>query len=184
MEPVELPPKKPITSVDQISREKPWAITGTAQHEGRNVIYSLRMQPDVLEKHVEHLFEKYARAEQELVRYNTVGLEDAEVVFVAFGTMSRLCVEAIEMLAERGVKAGMIRPISLWPFPEKAFDEIGSKTRLVISAELSMGQMIQDVKVAAKNRWPVELIHRTGGIVPSSIEIADKTIELLKEVQG
>ena len=184
MEPVELPPKKEITPVDKIPQEKPWAITGTGQHEGRNVIYSLRMQPDVLEQHVEKMFEKYARAERELVRYNSIGLDDAEVVFVAFGTMSRLCVEAIELRAARGVKAGMIRPISLWPFPNRAFDEIGPKTKLVISAELSMGQMIQDVKVAAMNRWLVKLIHRTGGIVPSSIEIADKTVELLKEVQA
>ena len=182
MEPVELPPKKGITPADRIPLEKPWAITGTSQHEGRNVIYSLRMQPDVLERHVEKLFEKYARAERELVRYRTSGLDGAEVVFVTFGTMSRLCAEAIELLAGRGVKAGMIRPISLWPFPEKAFDEIGSATKLVISAELSMGQMIQDVKLAAAGRWPVRLIHRTGGIVPSSIEIADKAEALLKEV--
>jgi 2-oxoglutarate ferredoxin oxidoreductase subunit alpha len=142
------------------------------------------MQPDVREQHVEHMCEKYARADKELVRYSTIGLEDAEIVFVAFGTMSRLCAETIELLAERGVKAGLIRPISLWPFPDKAFDEIGPKTKLVISTELSMGQMIYDVKVAARNRWPVGLIHRTGGIVPSSIEIADRAMKLLQEVQG
>ena len=184
MEPVELPPKKEITPVADLPKVKPWAITGTGQHEGRNVIFSLRMQPDVLEKHVEHMFEKYARAEQELVRYNTIGLDDAEVVFVAFGTMSRLCVETMEIMAERGVKAGLIRPISMWPFPDRAFDEIGPKTKLVISTELSMGQMIYDVKVAAKNRWPVELIHRTGGVVPSSIEIADRAMNLLSEVNA
>jgi 2-oxoglutarate ferredoxin oxidoreductase subunit alpha len=184
MEPVELPPARGITPPEKLNEAKPWAITGTDQHEGRNVLYSLRMQPDVLEQHVEHMFEKYARAEKELVRYSTIGLEDAEIVFVAFGTMSRLCPETIELLAERGVKAGLIRPISLWPFPDKAFDEIGPKTKLVISTELSMGQMIYDVKVAARNRWPVGLIHRTGGIVPSSIEIADRAMKLLQEVQG
>ena len=184
MEPVELPPKRPITPVADIPKEKPWAITGTGQHAGRNVIYSLRMQPDVLEQHVERLFEKYARAERELVRYHAVGVEDAEVVFVAFGTMSRLCAEATELLAARGVKAGLIRPISLLPFPEQAFDALGAKTKLVISAELSMGQMIADVKAAVHERFPVRLIHRTGGVVPSSIEIADKTEALLKEVDA
>lgn len=184
MEPVELPPAKGITPVADIPKVKPWAITGTGQHEGRNVIYSLRMQPDVLEQHVEHLFEKYADMEQKLVRYATRDLDDAEVVFVAFGTMSRLCAEAIELLAERGVKAGLIRPISLWPFPDRAFDEIGGKTKLVVSTELSMGQMLPDVKMAARGRWPVKLIHRTGGVVPSSIEIADKAEKLLKEVQA
>jgi len=141
------------------------------------------MQPDVLEQHVEKLFEKYRRAEEELVRWKTLSLQDAEVVFVAFGTMSRLCAEAIEILGQRGIRAGMIRPVSLWPFPRQAFDEISPRTRLIISAELSMGQMIEDVRAAARDRWPVRLIHRTGGIVPSSIEIADRTVELLKEVE-
>ena len=183
MEPVELPPHKPILSAAEIAEKKKWAMTGTDQHAGRNVIFSLRLQPDVLEAHVEHMFEKYAEAERELVRYNTMGLDDAEIVFVAFGTMSRLCAEAIELLAEKGVKAGMIRPISLWPYPDAAFDEIGPKTKLLISTELSMGQMIQDVKTAAAGRWPVKLISRTGGVVPSSLEIVDRALKLLGEVE-
>ncbi len=183
MEPVELPPHKGITPVDKISQEKPWAITGTDSHEGRNVIYSLRMQPEVLEKHVEKLFEKYARAEKELTRWNSLSLKDAEVVFVAFGTMSRLCAEAIELLGERGIKAGMIRPISLWPFPDKAFDELDKSTRLVISAELNMGQMLYDVKNAVQGRVEVGLINRTGGVVPSSLEIVERTLKLLEETK-
>ncbi|MDD5832203.1 MAG: 3-methyl-2-oxobutanoate dehydrogenase subunit VorB [Clostridiales bacterium] len=183
MEPVELPEHKGILPEDKISEVKPWAITGTDNHEGRNVIYSLRLQPDVLENHVHHMFEKYAEAERELVRYKTVGLEDAEIVFVAFGTMSRICAEAIELLEEQGVKAGLIRPISLWPFPKAAFDEIGAKTKLVISTELSMGQMIEDVKMACAGRWPVGLINRTGGIVPSSREVADRALKALQEVK-
>ncbi len=184
MEPVVLPPKKEITPAADIPKIKPWAITGTGQHEGRNVIFSLRMQPDALERHVEHLFEKYARAEKELVRYSASGLADAEVVLVAFGTMSRLCAEAVELLAERGVRAGLIRPISLWPFPDRAFDEIGRRAKLVISTELSMGQMLRDVKAAVRGRWNVGLIHRTGGVVPSSIEIADRAMKLLREVEA
>ncbi len=183
MEPVELPPNRGITPESEINRVKPWAITGTDCHPGRNVVYSLRMEPDVLEKHVFHLFDKYARAERELVRYKTSGLEDAEIVFVAFGTMSRLCAEAAELLEERGVKAGLIRPISLWPFPDKAFDELGGKTKIVISTELSMGQMLTDVKAAVKGRVPVGLINRTGGIVPSSLEIVERALKLLEEVK-
>ena len=183
MEPVELPEHRPITPVEKINEAKPWAITGTGRHPGRNVVYSLRMEPDVLEKHVIHLFDKYAEAEKELVSYKTQGLEDAEVVFVAFGTMSRLCAEACELLAENGIKAGLIRPISLWPFPNAAFDEIGPKTKLVISTELNMGQMIFDVKSAVHGRWPVELINRTGGIVPSSLEIVERTKKLLEGVK-
>lgn len=183
MEPVELPEAKGITPPERISDSKPWAITGTDSHPGRNVVFSLRMEPDVLESHVEHMFDKYARAEKELVRYKTMNLEDAEVVFVAFGTTSRLCAEAIELLDEQGIKAGLIRPISLWPFPDAAFDEIGPKAKLVISTELNMGQMIFDVKAAAKGRWPVKLINRTGGIVPTSLEIVERAKKLLEEVK-
>lgn len=183
MEPIILPEAKGITPVDKIAEDKPWAITGTDSHPGRNVIYSLRMEPDVLEKHVYHLFEKYEKAEKELVRYKSQGLEDAEIVFVAFGTMSRLCAEAIELLAEKGIKAGMIRPISLWPFPDKAFDEIGDKCKVVVSTELSMGQMLADVKAAVAGRWKCGLINRTGGIVPSSLEIVERAIKLWEEAK-
>ena len=117
------------------------------------------------------------------MRYKTIGLEDAEIVFVAFGTMSRICAEAIELLEEKGVKAGLIRPISLWPFPKKAFDEISDKAKIVISTELSMGQMIEDVKMSVAGRWPVALINRTGGIVPSSIEVAERALKALEEVK-
>ena len=83
----------------------------------------------------------------------------------------------------RNIKAGLIRPISLWPFPKQAFDEIGPKTKLVISTELSMGQMIDDIRLAVMNRWPVGLINRTGGIVPSSLEIVERAKKLLEGVK-
>ena len=180
MEPVELPEPKGITPEDKLNETRPWAITGTDNHPGRNVVFSLRMQPDELEAHVEKLFEKYRRAEQELVKWQEYDLEDAEVVFVAFGTVSRLCLEAMELLGEQGIKAGLIRPISLWPYPYQAFDRLGSKTKLVVSAELSMGQMLEDVKLGVRGRWPVALVHRTGGIVPGSREIAEKAKQLLE----
>ena len=183
MEPVELPPAKGNTPPEKINEAKPWAITGTDQHPGRNVVYSLRLEPDVLEAHVEHLFEKYAEAEKELVRYKTAGLDEAEIVFVAFGTMSRLCAEAIELLEAQGIKAGLIRPISLWPYPDAAFDEIGPKCKVVISTELNMGQMLTAVEAAVAGRWPVGLINRTGGIVPSSLEIVERAKKLLEGVK-
>ena len=183
MEPVEFPPAKGIRSSEEISASVPWAITGTDHHEGRNVVFSLRLQPDVLENHVLHMFEKYAEAEKELVRYKNINVEDAEIVFVAFGTMARICVEACELLVEKGVKAGVIRPISLWPYPNAAFDEITDKTKLVISTELSMGQMIEDVRTAVAGRWPVALINRTGGIVPTSIEVMERALKALEEVK-
>jgi 2-oxoglutarate ferredoxin oxidoreductase subunit alpha len=183
MEPVALPDARAFTEPSEIRGKKPWAIVGYGDDDTkRNVVKSLRMQPDELEEHVEMLFRKYAIAEKELVRVQTNDIEDADIVFVAFGTVARIAREAIEILAERGIKAGLIRPISLWPFPYEAFDAIGSRTKVVISAELSMGQMVQDVKIGVGRRFPVELIHRTGGMIPTSLEIADNAQKIYEGV--
>ena len=139
------------------------------------------MKPEDLEVHVEELFKKYELAEKELLRYECIDLEGAEIVFVAFGTMARLVHEVMELLAKEGIKAGMIRPISLWPFPYEAFDQIDANTtKVVVSAELSMGQMLQDVKMGVCGRYPVDLIHRTGGIIPSSLEVTEKAKKILE----
>ncbi|MBR2521264.1 MAG: 3-methyl-2-oxobutanoate dehydrogenase subunit VorB [Oscillospiraceae bacterium] len=182
MEPVVLPPARKASTYEEIRRDKPWSLTGKGDREERNVLKSLRLQPDVLEEHVMHLFEKYDRMEKELVKYETFGNMDSEIIFVAFGTMSRLVAESIEILAERGISAGMIRPITLWPFPVKPFEELSPSTKVVISAELSMGQLIADVKASVNGRVPVRLINRVGGIVPSSIEIADRAQKHLEEL--
>ena len=182
MEPVVLPePRHAFTSAE-IPAAKPWAISGSEKGE-RSVVKSLRLQPEVLEAHVEHLYEKYAEMEKELARVECENLEDAEVVFVAFGTMARLAREAMELLEAQGVKAGLIRPISLWPYPYKAFDQISGNTKAVISVELSMGQMLQDINLGVKGRVPVKLIHRVGGMLPTSLEVVEKTKKILEEVR-
>jgi len=183
MEPVMLPKKLPDVKSEEIRDFKPWALTGYGNDPSkRNTVVSLRLQPDQLEKHVHKLFEKYERAKKELVRVQSFGLEDAEVVIVAYGIVSRIAHEAIEMLAKQGIKAGMIRPISLWPFPYDEFNKISNKTKVVISAELSMGQLIEDVKLGVAARFPVKLINRTGGMILSSPEIAERTKKILNEI--
>ena len=185
MEPVMLPEQRKLVDSHEIRSIKPWALTGYGDDDSkRNTITSLRIQPEVLEKHVENIFEKYAKAEKELVRYEAIGVEDADVVIVAFGTVARITKEAVEILAEQGIKAGLIRPISLWPYPYKAFDMITDKTKVVISAELSMGQMIQDVQLGVNGRFPVKLLSRTGGVVPTAPEIAQRTKKILEEIGG
>ena len=185
MEPVQLPDPVPEIKSKDIRKHKPWALTGYGDDDSkRNTVISLRLQPETLEKHVHKLFAKYEEIEKTLCRVETVDVEDADVVLVAFGTVARIAKEAIEMLAEQGIKAGLIRPISLWPFPYDAFDKITNKTKVVISAELSMGQMIQDVKLGVKNRLPVKLLNRTGGMIPTSLEIAERTKKILEEVEG
>jgi len=185
MEPVQLPEPRPVIKSEDIRKKKSWALTGYGDDDSkRNTVISLRLQPDVLEKHIDHLFEKYERASKELVRVETSGIEDADVVLVAYGTVARIAKEAVELLADMNVKAGLIRPISLRPFPYAAFDKITSKTKVIISAELSMGQMIEDVKLGVGDRFPVKLINRTGGMIPTSLEIAERTKKILGEIGG
>ena len=180
-----LPEQRKLVQSHEVRNTKPWALTGYGSDDSkRNSITSLRIQPEDLEKHVEKIFEKYAKAEKELVRFDAIGVEDADVVIVAFGTVARITKEAIEILAEQGIKVGLIRPISLWPYPDKAFDLITSKTKVVISAELSMGQMIQDVRLGVNGRFPVKLLSRTGGVVPTAPEIAERTKKILEEMGG
>ena len=183
MEPIVLPEPRPEVRAEDVKKLKPWAITGYGSDDSkRNIVKSLRMQPDDLEKHVEKMFVKYARAEKELVRVETLGVEDAEIVFVAFGSVARITKEAIEILSEQGIRAGLIRPISLWPFPYGAFDLISDKAKVVISVELSMGQLIQDVKIGVGKQFPIDIISRTGGMIPTSIEIAERAAKILSEV--
>ena len=180
---VTLPPEKPMLQPQEIAPRKDWAITGWDDRGGqqnRRVVKSLRLQPEALEQHVEHLFARYAEAAPDFTRYEAVNLEGAEIVFVAYGTIARLTLEVMDMLAEQGIKAGLIRPISLWPFPEAAFDQICPSTKVVISAELSKGQLLDDVKRAVCGRFPVELIYRTGGIIPTSLEVTQKAKAILE----
>lgn len=182
MEPVVMPQARHQDTRREIVDSKPWAITGSGGQRDRNVVRSLRLDPQELENHNIALNEKYLRMERELPEYETVGLDGAEIVFAAFGTVSRITAEAIRILASEGIKAGMIRPLTLWPFPYKAFDEIdASSAKLVVSAELSMGQLIEDVKLAVCGRFPVALIQRTGGMVFTPAELASRAKALLAE---
>ncbi|MDR1821929.1 MAG: 3-methyl-2-oxobutanoate dehydrogenase subunit VorB [Oscillospiraceae bacterium] len=182
MEPVALPEQKPFSKPEDIRKERPWAITGYGEDDGsKNVVKSLRMQPDDLERHVEKLFAKYAIAEKELVSVESEGLEDADIVLVAYGTMARITKEAVQLLSARGIKAGLLRPISLWPYPYAEFEKINPEAKAVVSVELSMGQMVQDVKIGVAGKFPVGLINRTGGMIPTSLEIADRAEKIFKE---
>lgn len=184
MEPVLLPEPREAATTKTIPVNKPWAVKGYDDFGGqRTVVKSLRLKPEDLEAKVTELFEKYAKAEKELVRYEMYNIEDAEIVFVAFGTMARITREAIELLAKHGIKAGLVRPISLWPFPHEAFDKLPDTVKVVISTELNMGQMIDDVKMGVCGRVPVKLINRTGGIVPTSLEIMERAEKILGGLQ-
>lgn len=179
MEPVELPEAKEAWTEEDMRVNRPWALTGHRDERDRNVVKSLHLKQDELENLLHEYWPKFERAERELADYEAINVEGADVVFVAYGSTARITVEAMEILKEQGINAGLIRPKTLWPFPEKAFDLIGDDVKKVISVELSMGQMIYDVRLALKGRHEVELINRVGGMLLSPAEIAERTIKMM-----
>lgn len=179
MEPVVLPEDRGCLSEEEIPNVKPWALTGHKYKRDRIALNSVWLKQELLEEYIESYWPKYEKAERELPEYETRNLEQASVVFVSYGSTARIVLEAMNQLEKEGIKTGLIRPKTLWPFPEKAFDEIGRKTERIISVELSKGQMIQDIKLAAKERWPVELISRVGGMLLEPSEIVSKTKRIL-----
>lgn len=172
MEPVLLPESTPAVKQEDIPKVKPWAITGSKEARPHNVVKSLYLKAEELEDRIMAMDKKYQKAKAELVEYETTNLTHAEVVFVAYGSTARITEEAIDLLAGEGIKAGLIRPISLWPYPYEAFNEIPQNAKAVISVELSRGQMIDDVKIGCCGRFPVSLSSRVGGMLITPSEIA------------
>ncbi|QXM06642.1 3-methyl-2-oxobutanoate dehydrogenase subunit VorB [Crassaminicella indica] len=173
---------EPIEFKDIKKRELPkkdWITDGTKGEREPNIINSLALDPAELEKHNIRLQEKYKQMEKNEVRYELYNMENAEVVIVSYGTTSRVVKNAIAALKEEGINVGLIRPITLWPYPMKAFDEIPNTTKALLCVEMSMGQMIDDVKIANKGRLPVHFYGRSGGMVPSPDEIVGKVKEIL-----
>ncbi|WP_350344695.1 3-methyl-2-oxobutanoate dehydrogenase subunit VorB [Proteinivorax tanatarense] len=173
MEPVEF---KPLNKRD--SKEKTWATTGMKDRE-QNVINSLHMDPEGLENHNIDLQEKYAEITDKEAKSESYKTEDADIVITAYGTTSRICRTAIDQLREEGIKVGMIRPITLWPFPADAFEDVIDSASKFLTVEMSLGQMVEDVKLAVDGRKPVEFYGRTGGMIPSVEEVKEKVKELV-----
>ncbi|MFZ5967494.1 MAG: 3-methyl-2-oxobutanoate dehydrogenase subunit VorB [Bacillota bacterium] len=162
---------------------KDWATVGTNGEREPNIINSLALDPAELERHNIHLQEKYKVMEENEVRYEMYNMENAEVVMVSYGTTARIAKNAIAALKEEGINVGLIRPITLWPFPTKAFDEIPQTAKALLSFEMSMGQMIDDVKIANNGRLPVHFYGRSGGMIPTPDAVADKVKEILGGVK-
>lgn len=158
---------------------KDWATTGTKGERKPNVINSLFLAPQQLEDHNIRLQAKYDAMKANEVKFETYNLENAEIVLVAYGTTSRIVRNAIIELKEQGINVGLIRPITLWPFPEKAFDLIPETCKSLLSVEMSMGQMVDDIKIASAGRWPVHFYGRSGGMVPTPEGVMNKVIELV-----
>ncbi len=173
MEKVVLPPFKPRRTEEEIIKECPWATTGRIKNRKPNIITSLELKPEAMEQRNLHLQAKYKEIQEKEVRYETQQCDDAELLIVAFGSAARLTQKAIEIARAEGIKVGLLRPITLWPFPSKAIAEIAKGKKGVLVVEINAGQMVQDVRLAVNGAVPVEQFGRLGGIVPEPEEIVD-----------
>ena len=164
---------EPITFEDTESTvyEKPWALTGTENKRTHNIVNSLYLKPDELEKKNFERFEKYKAIEENEAMWEEYMMDDAEICVVAFGIASRVAKNAVAEARKSGIKVGLIRPITLWPFPTAALRAAADKVKSFISVELNMGQMIEDVRLATESKKPVSLCNRTGGMIPTPDEV-------------
>jgi 2-oxoglutarate ferredoxin oxidoreductase subunit alpha len=177
MEPIEFKEK----SGKYVVPENTWAATGTKNKRKPNIINSLYLDPQELEDHNLVLDRIYKTIEKNEVCYEASGLEDCDVVCVAYGTTSRIVKTAMEECEKDGIKVGLIRPITLWPYPEKAFDQINPNCKGVLCVEMSLGQMLDDVKISVNGRWPVSFYGRSGGMIPEPEAIQE---EITKVARG
>lgn len=174
MERVVLPPAKSRRTEEQIAAECPWAANGHGLRSRRpNVITSLELESSVMEQKNLHLQAKYREIREREVRYQTVDLDDADYAIVAFGSAARISQKAMEMARADGLKVGLFRPITLWPFPERELAELATKVKGLLVVEINAGQMVYDVRLAVNGRVPVAHFGRLGGIVPDPDEIVE-----------
>lgn len=154
--------------------EKDWAANGHDGKRKKNVINSLFIDPQELENSVVERYKKYDLIEEKEVKYEEFMTDDADVVIVAFGITARICKSAVTAAREAGIKVGLLRPITLWPFPKKIISSLSERARAILSVEMSMGQMVDDVRLAVNGKCPVHLYTRTGGMIPSVDEVVNK----------
>ncbi len=165
------PPKERSKTVPE------WATTGKPPTRKRNVITSLELDPDRQEIFNQKLVSKYNEIREKEVRFEEFRTEDAEYLMVAYGTSARVCQKSVELAREQGIKAGLLRPITLFPFPSKQLNKLAGRVKLMLAVEMSAGQMVEDVMLAVNGKVPVHHYGRMGGVIPSP----DEVVENLKE---
>ncbi|MCR4602600.1 MAG: 3-methyl-2-oxobutanoate dehydrogenase subunit VorB [Prevotella sp.] len=173
MEKVVLPPFKPRRTDEQVIEQCPWASTGKTKNRQRNVITSLELKPEVMEQKNLALQAKYAMIRENEVRFEQQQCDDAEWIIVAFGSAARIAEKSVELARAEGIKVGLFRPITLWPFPTREIAALAKGRKGVLVAEINAGQMVQDVRLAINGALPVEQFGRLGGIVPDPEEIVN-----------
>lgn len=171
MEKVVLPEQRPRRTEEEIRTQCPWAANGRKGMRKRNVITSLELESSRMEVINEQLQEKYRRIEENETRWEEIDTEDADYLIISFGSVARISTKAKELAEEEGLKVGILRPITLWPFPSEAIRKAAQGKKGILVVELNAGQMIEDVRLAVHDSLPVKHFGRMGGIIPSPSEI-------------
>jgi 2-oxoglutarate ferredoxin oxidoreductase subunit alpha len=177
MEPVEMPPERQVEK-----RDRGWELTG-AQGRDRRIITSIYLQPEVLHRFNEHLQRKQREIERNEVRYREFMLEDAEFAVVAFGTAARVAQTAVKWARAQGIRVGVFRPVSLYPFPYDRLREVAGHLRAILDVEMSSGQMIEDVRLAVGDHLPVSFYGRMGGLVPFPDDILPEIEKMIQSAE-
>jgi len=180
MEKIEIDEQKPRWTNEYIAEHCPWAAFGKPASRNHNIVTSLELEALKQEKINDHIQEKYRQCEENEVRFEKVDCDDAEYLFVAYGSAARICMKAVQMARAEGIKVGLIRPITLWPFPSKAIKEASKNVKQILSVEMNAGQMIEDVKLAVECNVPVEHFGRYGGVIPTPDEVLVALKKIIK----
>jgi len=180
MEKVELFDPIPRRTEEQIIKECPWATTGKTANRERNIITSLNLDPAKQEQHVEKLARKYESMKQD-VMFENIMTDDAEYLFVAYGSSARICQKAVDLARAEGIKVGLHRPITLYPFPEAELAKFASQVKGMLAVEMSLGQLVDDVRLAVNGKTKVEHYGRVGGMIQSPTQVVEA---LKKQIIG
>ncbi|MDR1809292.1 MAG: 3-methyl-2-oxobutanoate dehydrogenase subunit VorB [Prevotella sp.] len=178
MEKVKLPAFKPRRTDDEIRRQCPWATLGKPADRKPNIITSLELDSYQMERNNIRFQQKFREIEEKEVLVEEIGCYDAEYILVAFGSMARICQKAMDLAREQGLKVGLIRPITLWPFPAKTIAGYAEKVKGFLTVEMNAGQMVEDVRLSVNGKVKVEHFGRLGGIVPTPNEVVDALFKL------
>ena len=177
MEPVEFKDFADLSTLP----EKTWATTGTKMARKKNIINSLYLTPEELEALCVKRQERYNKIQENETLYEEIQTDDADLIVVAYGTIARIAMSAVDEARKKGLKVGLIRPITLWPFPTKAFERLAETAKCFLSVEMSLGQMVEDVRLAVNGRKPVYFYGRTGGMVPEQDAIVTEIEKCLNQ---
>ncbi len=183
MEKVYLPEqKKRLTDEEIVEKYDDWATTGKPASRERNIITSLNLKSEKQEVHNIHLQEKYQTIEDKEVRYEAIQCDDADYILVAFGTSARISQKVVEMGRKKGLKLGLLRPITLWPFPKKIINQLADQAKGFLSVEMNSGQMVEDVQLAVNGKAAVAHYGRMGGMIASPSQVLEAVENELKKL--